>query len=189
MVVTHEAGSFVMLRGERWSQLPTYHVSIIFKNAEFPYSVKEKVGYTLLLAARRLWLYFQAHFVKVMTDLSLEKHLKKLEKSRWVLNWVVKLGEFNLQFTLVISMKGQALVYFIGECTISLMSEDQAAPEDNEDDWLWTIYINGSPNDCGSGEGVVMESHDGYFGEHCIKFGFKVSNNAVNMKQHLLGWT
>src|SRR3954464_13469406 len=87
MAVVPEAGSSVLMREKGKEQQPIYYVSNTFKNAELRYSRIEKVGYTLLLAARILRSYFHAHTIKVMTNFPLEKHLKKLEKSGWMLNW------------------------------------------------------------------------------------------------------
>ena len=65
------------MREEASTQFPIYYVSNIFKNAETRYSRVEKVGYTLLLAARRLRPYFQAHTIQVMTDIPLGKYFTK----------------------------------------------------------------------------------------------------------------
>src|SRR4051812_36845307 len=112
------------MREERDEQQPIYDVSNTFKNAELRYSQIEKVGFTLLLAARRLRPYFHAHTVKVMTNFPLEKYLKKLEKSGRTLNWVVELGEFDIKFALRTALKGQSLVDFVVECSIPPSSED-----------------------------------------------------------------
>src|SRR5436189_884198 len=57
MAITPEAGSSVLMREEASTQFPIYYVSNIFKNAETRYSRVEKVGYTLLLAARSIFYY------------------------------------------------------------------------------------------------------------------------------------
>lgn len=54
LVFTPKAGGLVLKRVENGSEQPIYYVSNIFKNAELRYSWIEKVGYTLLLVARRL---------------------------------------------------------------------------------------------------------------------------------------
>ena len=86
MAKTPEAGSSALIREETSIQLPIYYVSNIFKNAEVRYSRVEKVGYTLLLAARRLWPYFQAHTIQMMTDIPLDKYFTKLHQSGRMLN-------------------------------------------------------------------------------------------------------
>src|SRR3954463_14457494 len=53
LAVTEEAGSSVLVREEGNLQSPKYYVSNIFKGPARRYSRIEKVGYTLLLSARR----------------------------------------------------------------------------------------------------------------------------------------
>src|SRR3954470_10006083 len=98
MAVMPEAGSSILLREETSIQLSIYYVSNIFKNREVRYSRIEKIGYTLLLAARRLRPHFQAHTIQVMTDIPLEKYLTKLHQSGLMLNWVVELSEFDIKY-------------------------------------------------------------------------------------------
>lgn len=86
MAIVPEAGSSVLMREEGGDQQPIYYVSNTFKNAKLRYLSIEKMGYTLLLAARRLRPYYQLHIIKVMANFSLEKHLKKYEKSTQMLN-------------------------------------------------------------------------------------------------------
>lgn len=45
--------------------------------------------------------------------------------------WELKLGEFDFQFTHMTSMKGQAVIDFIMECTIPPTLEDRVDPKDN----------------------------------------------------------
>lgn len=58
MVVTPEAGSSMLIREKEGSLLPNNHVSNNFKNTYLRYSGIVKVGYTLLLEARRVRPYF-----------------------------------------------------------------------------------------------------------------------------------
>src|SRR3954470_6314040 len=92
MAITPEAGSSVLMREETSTQFLIYYVSNIFKDAETRYSRVEKVGYTLLLAARRLRPYFQAHTIQVMTDIPLGNYFT----TGRMLNWGVELSEFDI---------------------------------------------------------------------------------------------
>lgn len=58
MAVTQDTRSSVLMREEVAIQLPINYASNIFKDAAQRYSLVEKVGYTLLMAARRLRKYF-----------------------------------------------------------------------------------------------------------------------------------
>src|SRR3954465_8136070 len=183
MAVTSEAGSSVLMREENSVQFPIYYVSNIFKSAEVRYSRVEKIGYTLLLASRRLRPYFQAHTIQVMTDVPLGKYFTKLHQSGRMLNWGVELSEFDLKYVSRSSMKGQVMADFVVECTIP-QPEDE--PQDKELQ-PWILHVDGASNEQGGGAGVVIESPEGLVTEHALRFGFKASNNAAEYEAVLAG--
>src|SRR3954469_19116984 len=156
MAVMPEAGSSILLREETSVQLSIYYVSNVFKNAELRYSRVEKVGYTLLLAARRLRPYFQSHVINVMTDLPLEKYLHKLHRSGRMLNWGVELSEFDLKYVPRSSMKGQVLADFVVECTIPHLEEAQEGDTIMKTK-MWVVRVDGASNEDGSGAGIILE--------------------------------
>ena len=149
LAVTEEAGSSVLVREEGNLQSPIYYVSNIFKGPAVRYSRIEKVGYTLLLSARRLRPYFQAHAIRVTTDLPLEKHLTKLEKSGRMRTWGVELGEFALEYVPRAAMKSQVLVDFVVECTIPPPTEE--LPPTLMEVGPWVAFVDGSACEAGSG--------------------------------------
>src|SRR5438270_8910309 len=145
MAVTLEAGSSVLMREESSVQLPIYYVSNIFKSAEVRYSRIEKIGYTLLLASRRLRPYFQAHTIQVMTDVPLGKYFTKLHQSGRMLNWGVELSEFDLKYVARSSMKGQVMADFVVECTIP-QPEDEPQVKELQP---WILNVDGASNEQG----------------------------------------
>ena len=70
-----------MIKEENKVQLPIYYVSKLLLNVETRYSMIEKTTYTVIVAARKLRPYFNAHQVEVLTDLPYEKILEKIERS------------------------------------------------------------------------------------------------------------
>src|SRR3954471_19776870 len=183
LAVTEEAGSSVLVREEDNLQSLIYYVSNIFKGPAARYSRIEKVGYTLLLSARRLRPYFQAHAIRVMTDLPLEKHLTKLEKSGRMRTWGVELGEFALEYVPRAAMKSQVLVDFVVECTIPPPTEELPPPPMELGPWV--AFVDGSACEAGSGAGVVLESPEGLLTEHALRFTFRASNNAAEYEAAL----
>ena len=67
--------SAVLVREDSAVQKPVYYVSRILRDAETRYSPIEKMAYALIVAARKLRPYFQAHRIKVMTKEPLKKAL------------------------------------------------------------------------------------------------------------------
>ena len=60
--------SVVLIREEDKVQKPVYYVSKILIGAETKYLKIEKLAYALLIAARKLHHYFQAHPITVLID-------------------------------------------------------------------------------------------------------------------------
>src|SRR5436190_13080008 len=104
-----------------------------------------------------------------------------------MLNWGVELGEFDIKFVQRTALKGQSLVDFVVECSIPTPPEDAETRSSKEDDRAWVVHIDGSPNDQGSGAGVVMQSPDGHTFKHAIRFMFKASNNVAEYEAALAG--
>jgi hypothetical protein len=72
----------------------------------------EKLAIALLIASRKLWPYFQAHSIKVLTECPLKKVLLNLDLACKLANWAIKHEEFDIEYILQNATKGQALVDF-----------------------------------------------------------------------------
>lgn len=51
------------------------------------------------------------------------------------------------------------------------------AMADDELEWKWTLYIDGSSNDKGSGVGIILEDANGVFIDQYLRFMFRTCNN------------
>ena len=60
--------SAMLIRDEDKVQKPVYYVSKVLMGAETRYLKIEKPSYALLIAAKKLQHYFQAHPIVVLTD-------------------------------------------------------------------------------------------------------------------------
>ena len=77
----------------------------------------EKLAFSLATATRKLRPYFQAHIINVLTDHSLKKAMNKLEAAGRLIQWVVELSEFDVQYRPREAIKAQVLVDFIAGFT------------------------------------------------------------------------
>ena len=68
-----------LIREEAKKQLPVYYVSQAFQGAESNYLRIEKIAFALIVASRKLWQYFQANPILVITDQPIRKSMNKLE--------------------------------------------------------------------------------------------------------------
>ena len=113
VAMTSEAISSVLVRKEDKAQKPIYYISRVLRNVEIRYSQIEKVIFAIITTIRQLRPYFQAHSVKVLTDLSLRTLLQRPDTSERMTKWAVELTKFDLSFISRSSIKVQIIVDFI----------------------------------------------------------------------------
>ena len=58
----------------------------------------EKLAFTLIIVARKLKLYFQAHTIIVLMDKSLRRAISSPEAAGQMALWAVELSEFDIQY-------------------------------------------------------------------------------------------
>ncbi|KAK3004199.1 hypothetical protein RJ639_018605 [Escallonia herrerae] len=116
--VTEVAVSSVLVKEGDGVQKPIYYVSKVLQDVETRYPKIDRIALALVTSARRLWPYFQSHSIIVLTDQLLRKVLLSPETSERLVNWSVELGEFDIQYKPRTTIKAQALVDFIVECTL-----------------------------------------------------------------------
>lgn len=97
------------------------------------------MAFALVMAARRLYSYFQNYIVKVLTEAPLAKALRKLDSAGRLIGWSIELSEFNLTYKLRKAIKGQALVDFVAEFA-GFPQEEVTTPVEN----LWALFVDGS---------------------------------------------
>ncbi|VVA39287.1 PREDICTED: rve domain-containing, partial [Prunus dulcis] len=153
----------------------------------------------LVVSARRLRPYFQAHGIKVLTNQPLRQVLQKPEISGRLIKWAIELGEFDIQFVPRPAEKGQAVADFISEltpATVQPTSEaitetilpDQPGTERLDTSTpVWGLHVDGSANQQGCGAGLVLTTPDGLKIEYALRFDFRTSNNEAEYEALLAG--
>ena len=130
--------SAALIQEEGKKQLPVYYVIQAFQGVESGYLRIEKIAFALIVASRKLRQYFQANPILVMTDQPIRKSMNKLEVAGRMVQWVVELSQFDIEYHPKIAIKTQALADFIAEFTFA--DEDNPKHEAER----WTIQIDGS---------------------------------------------
>ena len=115
LAVSEHAVSGVLVREEGRKQYPIYYVSKSLLDAETRYSHLEKLALALIIAARKLRPYFQAHPVVVVTSFPIKLVLHKTEVSGSLAKWAVELGEYDVIFRPATAIKSQVLADFVAE--------------------------------------------------------------------------
>nr|KYP38666.1 Transposon Ty3-I Gag-Pol polyprotein [Cajanus cajan] len=146
-------------------------------HAETRYQHLEKTVLALVHTARRLQHYFQSHRVLVRTDSPITKVLRKPELAGRMVAWSVELSQFDIRFEPRGPIKAQSLADFLNEFT------PQALPVSH----LWTLHVDGSSNQQGSGAGIILEGPNKVVIEQSLRFDFKASNNQAEYEALLAG--
>jgi hypothetical protein len=96
-------------------QVPIYFVSEALASSKKYYSEVEKICYAIVLSARKLRHYFEAHRVRALTTQSLNNIFKNRDSSGRIGTWVMELSEHVLNFKERSAIKSQVLADFIAE--------------------------------------------------------------------------
>jgi len=73
-------------------------VSKVLQGPEVRYQALEKASLAVVFSARRLRHYFHSFTVVVITDLAVQKVLKKPDVAGRMVKWAVELPEFDIRY-------------------------------------------------------------------------------------------
>ncbi|XP_077229834.1 uncharacterized protein LOC143862648 [Tasmannia lanceolata] len=207
----------VLIKEESNQQKPIYYVSKVLHDAETRYQRVEKLVCALIMAARKLRPYFQAHTIKVLTGQPLRQILHRPDTSGRLVKWAVELSEFDIKYLPRPAIKAQILADFIAECTVpdpdpGLVAvpspeAELAVPEPRvvsraspppgtepvivrpvfDEEPLWEVYVDGSSNKTGCGAGLVLTGPEDFVLNYALRFGFRASNNEAEYEALIAG--
>ena len=109
-----------------------------------------------------------------MTNHPLKKAMNKLVATGQLIQWVVKLSEFDIRYQPRHVIKAQALADFIAEFTPSC-----GDIEGMEDSKKWVVHVDGSSTQHVGGIGVVFQFPEGDKLKHKILLQYQATNNEV----------
>ncbi|KAI5325535.1 hypothetical protein L3X38_034609 [Prunus dulcis] len=197
--VSGTAVSSVLIRKPEKAELPIFYVSKALQSAELRYPPLEQLALALVVSARRLRPYFQAHGIKVLTNQPFRQVLQKPEISGRLIKWAIELGEFDIQFVPRPAEKGQAVADFISELTPAtvqptseaitetILPDQPGAERLDTSTPVWGLHVDGSANQQGCGAGLVLTTSDGQKIEYALRFDFRTSNNEAEYEALLAG--
>ncbi|KAM1154006.1 hypothetical protein ACFX19_037047 [Malus domestica] len=196
MSVSASAVSSVFIRNDGNVERLVYYASKALQDAETRYSNIEKLALALVMSARKLRPYFQAHSIIVLTNHHLRQILQSPDTSGRMIKWAIALGEFDISYQPKPAEKGQAVADFISDFTypvnivftpkevVSLPSESQKTEQTAP---AWSLYVDGSSNQQGCEAGLVLTTPDKVAMEYALCFKFKALNNEAEYEALLAG--
>ncbi|KAI5338104.1 hypothetical protein L3X38_017375 [Prunus dulcis] len=119
LAVSNSVVSFALIRKELGAQHSIFYTSKSLLDAETRYSKMERLILSLIVYARKLRPYYQAHRIIVVTKFSLRSILHNLDASQQLMKWAIELTSNNeaeyetllvgLHATNELSIKGLAI--------------------------------------------------------------------------------
>ena len=116
-----------------------------------------------------------------MTDHPIRKSINKPEAAGRMVQWVIELSQFNIEYHPRTAIKAQALANFIAEFTFTNKDNPKHEAE------RWTIQTNGSSAPRRGGVGVVITTPDRELLKYGVRLKFLATNNKVEYKGILTG--
>ena len=135
--------SAVLVRDKDRVQHPVYYCHRALRGAEERYPTMEKLILALVIAARKLRPYFQAHTIEVPTEYLMKQVLHKPETSGRLIKWVIELSEFDIRYKPKTVIKWQVLADFVMEFTSAEPVENTQASTDLP---IWKLSVDGATN-------------------------------------------
>ena len=182
LAVSPHAVSSALIKEERMAQKPVYYTSRALRGAEGRYPLMEKLAFALITASRKLRHYFQAHVIVVMTDHPLKKSMNKLEAAGRLIQWAIKLSEFDVKYQPRNAITAQALADFIAEFTPGHGDLDE-----REDDKTWVVHVDRSSTFHAGGIGVVLKSPEADTLKRKMRLHYPTTNNEAEYEALLKG--
>ncbi|GFY89059.1 hypothetical protein Acr_06g0009990 [Actinidia rufa] len=161
--ISPTAVSVVLIQEEDQVQKRIYYISKVLMGAEASYPRIEKLAYALMIAARKLRHYFQAHSIIILTDQPLKQILQRPDTSGRLLKWSIEL---------------------------KIAPPETEIPEEPTSEKVlahWILFVDGSSNQHGCGAGLVIQTPLGEQMEYAIRIGFKATNNEAEYEALLAG--
>jgi ribonuclease HI len=154
-------------------QRPVYYISEVLSETKARYPQIHKLLYAVVLAQRKLWHYFEARPVTVVSSFPLGEIIRNLDAAGQTAKWSMKLMGETLAYAPRKAIKSQILADFVAEWTDTQLPPPQIQAE------YWTLYFDGSVMKTGAGVGLLFISPLGEHMRYAVRLHFPAPNNMA----------
>ena len=176
LVVEHEKEGHVLK-----VQRPVYFVSEVLSDLKAWYLRIQKILYAMLIAKRKLWYYFDANPIVVVSSSGLWDIINNQESTGRITKWGHELMGLDITYAPRTTIRSQALIDFILEWT---KEQAMTAPVKVE---YWIMYFDGSLTLEGAGVGVLLISPNSDKLRYALQLHFQANNNVAEYEELLHG--
>jgi ribonuclease HI len=135
------------------------------------YSEMEKICYAVAISARKLWHYFEAPAIKVLTNQSLNDIFSNRDSSGRISKWVMELSVYVVDFEKRSAIKSHILADFVAEWTESGSSKEGTVLKSSR-----LVYCNVVWGNVWAGAATILISPSGI--KLCYASRLQFSNRA-----------
>jgi hypothetical protein len=132
-------------------QFPVYFVSEVLTGSKKYYSEIEKICYAVIMSAKKLRHYFEAHTIKVLTNQPLNDIFDNRHSSGRINRWAMELSKYVVDFEKRSTLKSHILADFLVEWTEPNSPAEGSAPKSS-----WLIYYDRAYDNVGAGVAAVL---------------------------------
>jgi ribonuclease HI len=135
----------------------------------------------VVLARRKLFHYFEAHPVTVVSSFPLGEIIRNPDAAGRIAKWSVELMGETLTYAPCKEIKSQILADFVAEWTDTQLPPPQIQAK------CWTLYFDGSVMKTSAGAGLLFISPLGEHMRYAVRLHFPASNNMAESAALLCG--
>ena len=107
--------SSTLIKEDEDVQRMVYYTKQAFKGAKVNYLRLQKITFALVVASRKLRHYFQIHAIVIMINQPIRKTMNKIDAAGLFIQWVIDLGQFDIEYWPRVAIKAQVLIDFIAK--------------------------------------------------------------------------
>jgi hypothetical protein len=137
-------------------QFPVYFLSAVLIGSKKFYYEMEKFCCAVIMSARKLQHYFEAHTIRVSTNQSLNDIFSNRDSCGRINKWTMEISEHIIDFKKRSAIKLQILVDFVAE-----WMEPGSITEGSILKSLWLVYCDGAWGTIGAGVATILISSSG----------------------------